>query len=72
MAILNNDDANESYELLQSTIGGTSRATFEIPDRLMNITIYPIMRNVAVQTVFRIVSAVTIQKTICGTEWDIL
>ena len=29
------------------------------------------VRNVAVQTVFRIVSAGTISKTICGIEWDI-
>ena len=31
-----------------------------------------ILRNVAVQTVFRIVSAVTIPKTSCGIEYDIL
>ena len=31
-----------------------------------------VVRNVIVQTVFRIVSAVTILKTISGIEWDIL
>ena len=29
-------------------------------------------RNVTVQRVLRIISAVTISKTICGIEWDIL
>ena len=31
-----------------------------------------VLRNVAVQTVFRIVLAATIKKIICGIEWDIL
>ena len=31
-----------------------------------------LVRNVIVQTVFRIVSAVSILKTISGIEWDIL
>ena len=30
-----------------------------------------VLKNVTLQTVFRIVSAVTIPKTICGLEWDI-
>ena len=31
-----------------------------------------VLRNVAVQSFFRIVSAATIKKIICGVEWDIL
>ena len=55
------------------------RATFGIFVKWLNITIYPIncvpkmvFRNVTVQTVFRIVSAVTIRKTVCGIEYDML
>ena len=56
------------------TIGRTSRATFGIPSKHLNITIYPILgkkfvlRNVIGQTIFRIVSAVTILKTISVRE----
>ena len=31
-----------------------------------------VLRNLAVQKFFRIVSAATIKKIICGIEWDIL
>ena len=31
-----------------------------------------VLRNVTVQSFFRIVSAATIKKIICGVEWDIL
>ena len=59
-------------------IGRTSNSTFGIQAKRLNITIYRILgesfvvRNVIVQTVFTIVSAVTILKTISGIEWDIL
>ena len=55
------------------TTGVTCRTTFGIPGGLFNITIDHILRkNVTVQTVFGIVTAVTIFKNICGIEWDIL
>ena len=51
------------------------RAIFEISARWLNITIDHILcqsglTNVTVQTVYRIVSYVTIQKTICIIEWE--
>ena len=66
-------DAGIGWQLLKRsytvrTIGRTSNVAFGIPAKRLNITIYPILgesfvRNVIDQTVFRIVSAVTILKT---------
>ena len=67
------------FNKIQVPIGRTSRATFGFPAKRVNITIIIsysrrkfVLRNVIVQTVFRIVSAVKILKTISGIEWDIL
>ena len=59
------------------TIGGTSEATLNISKMIKCHNLYDnsetkmVLKNVRVQKVFRIVSAVTISKTICCIECDI-
>ena len=56
-------------------IGGASKASFEIPARLLNITMCRIQgqkKMLEFRRFLKLFSAVTIPNSICGVEWDIL